>query len=71
MVNNAVAGLGFVPDIPKVVFPIEMFLVESDISAVEKKFMEFVDGLTHWQPPPQAKALPQDKHLPLQLLPHR
>lgn len=56
MVNNAVAGLGFAPDIPKVIFPIEMFLVESDISAVEKKFMEFVDGLTHWQPPPQAKA---------------
>lgn len=57
MVNNAVAGLGFAPDIPKVVFPIEMFLVESDISGVEKSFMQFAEGLTSWSPPPQTKAM--------------
>ena len=57
VVNNAVAGLGFAADIPKVVFPIDMFLVESDISAVEKSFMQFAEGLTSWAPPPQNKVL--------------
>lgn len=57
MVNNAVAGLGFAPDIPKVVFPIDMFLVESDISAVEKTFMQFAEGLTSWSPPAPSKAM--------------
>ncbi len=33
VVRNSVAGLGFAADIPMVVFPIEMFLVESDIGA--------------------------------------
>jgi hypothetical protein len=62
VVRNSVAGLGFAPDIPMVVFPIEMFLVESDISAVERNFMQFAEGLTSWSPPPQVKAT---KKLPM------
>ena len=55
--RNAVAGLGFAPDIPMVVFPIDMFLVESDISAVEREFMKFVEGLRSWKAPEQNKAV--------------
>ncbi len=62
MVRNSVAGLGFAADIPMVVFPIDMFLVESDISAVERDFMKFVEGLRSWQAPEQTKVA---KKLPM------
>jgi len=45
-----VAGLGFAPDIAMVVFPIEMFLVESDISQVDREVDRFVEGVTRWRP---------------------
>jgi hypothetical protein len=49
VVRNAVAGMGFDADIPMVTFPVDMFLVGSDISAVEKRADEFVGGLTQWR----------------------
>lgn len=33
-----------------VVFPIDPFLVDSDLSPIEARFGEFVEGLTDWQP---------------------
>ena len=33
-----------------VVFPIDPFLVGSDISAIGNAFPRFIEGLTHWQP---------------------
>lgn len=50
VVRNAVAGLGFAPEIAMVTFPIETFLVQSDISAVEREAGQFVDGLLRWRP---------------------
>ena len=56
MVRNAVAGLGFAPAIAMVSFPIEAFLVESDISPVERDFAAFTAGLLTWVPPQPIKA---------------
>lgn len=50
VIRNAVAGLGLAPEIPMVVFPIETFLVQSDISQVERESDQFVEGLTRWRP---------------------
>ncbi len=50
MVRNAVAGMGFDADIPMVTFPIDMFLVGSDISPIERRVEEFTAGLTTWRP---------------------
>ncbi len=64
VVRNAVAGIGFVPDIAMVTFPIELFLVESDIAPVEREVDRFVEGLTRWQPEPtrnQVRELPMLK----------
>jgi len=50
VVRNAVAGLGFAPEIAMVTFPIETFLVQSDIGQVDRDAEKFVDGLTRWRP---------------------
>lgn len=57
VVNNAVAGLGFAPEIPKVTFPFNLFLVESDLRAVEQSFSKFIDGITHWEASPSTAAM--------------
>jgi hypothetical protein len=41
--------MGFDADIPMVTFPIDMFLVGSDISPIEKTAGLFVEGLTRWR----------------------
>jgi hypothetical protein len=61
VVRNAVAGVGFAPDIALVTFPIDMFLVESDIAPMERELDRFVDGLTRWQP---GEARAQARELP-------
>jgi hypothetical protein len=48
-VRNAFAGLGFDQDAPMVTFPIEPFLVGSDLSPVREQLHRFVDGLVTWQ----------------------
>lgn len=50
VVRNAVAGLGFAPEIAMVTFPIETFLVQSDISQVDRDAEKFVEGITRWRP---------------------
>lgn len=50
VVNNAHAGLGFAPEVAKVVFPMSLFLVESDLTPLQEQFDEFVYGLTKWEP---------------------
>ncbi len=40
-----------------VIFPIELFLVESDISRIERDFAKFTEGLLSWKPPEQKKAV--------------
>lgn len=50
MVRNSMAGLGFDQDVAMVVFPIDPFLVESDIAPVGRDAGKFADGLTEWRP---------------------
>jgi hypothetical protein len=49
VVRNAVAGLGFDQDASMVVFPIDPFLVGSDLSPIEAAIDKFADGLTGWR----------------------
>jgi hypothetical protein len=49
VVRNALAGLGFDQDASMVIFPIDQFLVGSDITPVREDFNSFVGGLTTWQ----------------------
>jgi hypothetical protein len=62
VVRNAVAGLGFAPEIAMVTFPIETFLVQSDISQVEREAGMFVDGLVRWRP---SQARTGSRELPM------
>ena len=48
--RNAMAGLGFDQDVSMVVFPIDPFLVDSDISPIGEALQDFADGLTTWKP---------------------
>ncbi len=47
---NGAAGLGFDRELSMVDFPIDQFLVGSDISPVEARAADFSAGLTDWQP---------------------
>jgi len=47
---NGAAGLGFDRELSMVDFPIDQFLVGSDISPVEARAADFSAGLTNWQP---------------------
>jgi hypothetical protein len=55
--SNAVAGLGFSPEIAMVVFPVDLFLVDSDISPIKENFDKFVYGLTKWEPKVKKKGV--------------
>ncbi|MCB1739165.1 MAG: hypothetical protein KDK91_02265 [Gammaproteobacteria bacterium] len=50
MLYNAAAGLGLDRELSKVDFPIDLFLVGSNIDAVTEQAESFVTGLTHWRP---------------------
>jgi hypothetical protein len=56
-VKNAVAGLGFDQDAPMVTFPIDVFLVESDLTPVEQGKKSFFDGLLNWKPAADTKGI--------------
>ncbi len=49
MVRNSLAGLGFDQDASMVVFPIDPFLVGSDLTPIEQAIDKFSGGLTDWQ----------------------
>ena len=57
VVKNAVAGLGFDQDAPMVTFPIDVFLIESDLTPVESGKQEFIDGLLDWKPVADTKGI--------------
>ena len=48
------AGLGFDQDLSMVVYPMPVFLVDSDLTLVSESLDTVVEGLTHWQPRAQA-----------------
>lgn len=49
VVRNALAGLGFDQDAPMVTFPIDPFLVGSDLAPVQNRVAEFAEGLLGWK----------------------
>jgi hypothetical protein len=49
VVRNAFAGLGFDQDAPMVTFPIDAFLVGSDLTPMREKLHDFMDGLVSWE----------------------
>ena len=57
VVRNAFAGLGFDQDAPMVTFPVDPFLVGSDLTPVQERLREFVDGLRTWQPNAQQTGI--------------
>ena len=50
VIKNAVRGLGFAPEIAMVTFPIDLFLIESDLSPIAGNVDGFIKGLTTWEP---------------------
>lgn len=50
VVRNAVAGLGFDQDAAIVPFPVDLFLVGSDLGPLQARMDQFVDALTSWEP---------------------
>ena len=50
VLNNAIAGLGFDREVAMVTFPIDPFLVGGDVSPIEAKAEDFVEGLISWSP---------------------
>ena len=50
VIKNAVRGLGFAPEIAMVTFPIDLFLIESDLSPIAGNVDGFIEGLTAWEP---------------------
>ncbi len=50
VVRNAFAGMGFDQDAPMVTFPIDPFLVGSDLTPVQQRINDFVEGLVEWKP---------------------
>jgi hypothetical protein len=57
VVNNATLGMGFAQGIAKVVFPVDLFLVESDLSPINENIDQFIEGLTKWAPTVQGKTI--------------
>lgn len=55
--TNAFAGLGFPPEAAMVIFPVDLFLVDSDLTPVQDNFDKFVEGLTKWEPTIKAKGV--------------
>lgn len=54
--RNAIAGLGFAPEVAMVIFPVKLFLVESDLTPVKQNVDKFIEGLTKWQPTAKGKT---------------
>jgi hypothetical protein len=50
VVQNAVSGFGFAPEAAAVSFPVDLFLVGSDLTPVKDNIDKFINALTKWQP---------------------
>jgi hypothetical protein len=63
VVRNAHAGMGFDQDASMVTFPIDPFLVGSDLTPIGKKFEHFIAGLTSWRPRADATGISEPPKL--------
>lgn len=66
MLGNAASGLGLDRELPMVSFPIDVFLVDSDISPVIERFDRFVARLTRWRPGASERGIRQPSRLRIQ-----
>ena len=55
--KNAIAGFGFSPEAAMVVFPVSLFLVDSDLTPVRKQIDQFIQALTRWEPSIKEKKI--------------
>ena len=60
------AGIGFDQDVSMVTFPIDTFLVGSDISPIGEALQNFVDGLTTWRPASSETGLKSPPRVPIE-----
>ena len=67
MLYNAAAGLGLDRELSKVDFPIDLFLVGSNIDAVTEQAESFVTGLTHWRPATDRTGLREPPRVRIEL----
>lgn len=61
--RNAIAGFGFYPEVALGVFPVNLFLVESDLTPIKQNIDQFVQGLTQWQPTHKEKKIVEPPNL--------
>lgn len=47
---GAIQGVGFSPEAAKVVFPTDLFMVDSDLTPLQERIDEVVTALTKWEP---------------------
>lgn len=50
VITNTFAGEKFPAEASQVIFPLNMFLPGSDLTPIEEKTDELIDGLTKWEP---------------------
>ncbi|MFC1989370.1 hypothetical protein ACFLVW_02210 [Chloroflexota bacterium] len=57
VVANAFTGMGFPAEASMVVYPIPMFIPGSDLTPIEEKLDDLIDGLTKWKPKAEGKKV--------------
>ena len=57
VLKNAIAGLGFPPEMAMVPVPMALFLPGSDLTPVAQNLDQVVAGLTRWQPQVTVKSM--------------
>jgi hypothetical protein len=57
VLKNAIAGLGFPPEMAMVPVPMALFLPGSDLAPIAQNFDQVVAGLTQWQPQVTVKSV--------------
>ena len=61
--KNAIAGFGFYPEVAMSIYPVNLFLVESDLTPIKQNIDQFVQGLTQWQPTYKEKKIVEPPNL--------
>jgi hypothetical protein len=54
---QAFMGQGFPDEAPMVIFPVDLFLVNSDLTALKDNINKIIGGLTTWQPKQKTKGI--------------